>query len=151
MTMRLAIIMALMGLPASAMAAPDGAALYKRCAACHLPTGAGVPGAFPALVKEPRKLATKPEGRRYLALVVTRGASGPMVVDGKSYRGIMPAQSGLDDEAVAAVLNHVTGTLGTEGKAPKPFTAAEIAAARKGGAALTSADVGKLHERVSVK
>lgn len=149
--MRLAMMMALIGLPASAMAAPDGAALYKRCAACHLPTGAGIPGAFPALTKEPRQLAMKPEGRRYLALVVIKGVAGPLVVDGKTYRGVMPAQSGLDDEAVAAVLNHVTGTLGTEGKAPKPFTAEEIATARKSGAALTSADVGKLHAQKSGK
>ena len=42
MTMlRVAAAMLLMALPAAAEAA-DGPALYKRCAACHLATGAGV-------------------------------------------------------------------------------------------------------------
>ena len=27
----------------------DGATVFKRCAACHLATGAGVPGAYPPL------------------------------------------------------------------------------------------------------
>jgi len=50
-----------------ATAAPqqqDGAAIYKRCAACHLATGAGVPGAFPPLAADVRNLSQTAAGRR---------------------------------------------------------------------------------------
>ncbi len=45
----LAILLAFAGLAGAgpATAADDGATIYKRCAACHLANGAGVPGAFP--------------------------------------------------------------------------------------------------------
>lgn len=132
------------GLATPAAAAPDGSAVYGRCAACHTRTGAGVPGAFPPLATDFRNLAAKPEGRRYLALVVTRGVSGPITVDGKPYRGVMPAQA-LDDAAVAAVLNHVGTAIATSGPAFRPFTEAEVAGLRASGSALSGADVGRLH------
>ena len=44
--------------------------IEQRCAACHLSNGAGVPGAFPPLKTDVRKLAGTVAGRRYLALVV---------------------------------------------------------------------------------
>jgi mono/diheme cytochrome c family protein len=140
----LAILLALAGSAATgqAMAADDGATIYKRCAACHLANGAGVPGAFPPLKTDVRKLAGTPAGRRYLALVVIRGVSGPITVDGKPYRGMMPAQAGLNDAQVAAVLNHVVRS----GSA-KPFTPKEIAGYRAGSAALNSAAVGRLQPK----
>lgn len=126
--------------------APDGAAIYKRCAACHLPTGTGVPAAFPPLQGDFRTLASKPEGRRYLALAVMKGLAGPITVEGKAYRGIMPAQGGLDDASVAAVLNHVGTTIAKSGPAFKPFGVAEVTAAKEWGQALTAAKVAALHE-----
>lgn len=128
--------------PAEAVPQPDGAATYKRCAACHLPTGAGVPGAFPPLGANVRALSQSAEGRRYLATVVIKGVSGPLTVEGKAYRGVMPAQGDLDDASVAALLDHVV-TKVAKGKA-KPFTAAEIATARKSAASLNASAVGKL-------
>ena len=128
--------------PATAATQPDGAAAYKRCAACHLATGAGVPGAFPPLAGNVNSLAQTAEGRRYLALVVIKGVSGPLTVEGKSYRGVMPAQGDLDDATTAALLDHVVAKI-VKGKA-KPFTAPEIAAARKAAATLKAADIGKL-------
>ena len=128
--------------PAEAAPQPDGAAAYKRCAACHLATGAGVPGAFPPLAGNVKSLAQTAEGRRYLALVVIRGVSGPLTVEGKGYRGVMPAQGDLDDATAAALLDHVVAKI-AKGKA-KPFTAPEIAAARKAAATLKAADIGKL-------
>lgn len=141
MMRRLAIIFALAGttLAGSAAAADDGATIYKRCAACHLANGAGVPGAFPPLKADVRSLATTAAGRRYLALVVIRGVSGPITVEGKAYRGTMPAQAGLNDAQVAAVLNYVV-----RGGAAKAFTPREIAGYRAGGAALNSAAVARL-------
>ncbi len=136
---------ALAGLTLPVHAAADGAAVYGRCAACHTKTGAGVPGAFPPLGPDVRTLATGEAGRRYLALVVTRGVSGPITVSGKPYRGVMPAQGGLDDASVAAVLNHVGTMIVKTGPEFKPFDEAEISAFRAGGAALSAQDVGKLH------
>lgn len=131
--------------------APNGAAIYQRCAACHTATGRGVPGAYPPLGADYRALAAKPAGRRYLVLAVTRGLNGPITVEGKPYRGMMPAQSGLDDASVAAVLNHVGTGIARTGPAFAPFTAAEVAKARASGAALSAADVARLHTAVGGK
>ena len=92
-----------------------------------------------------RRLAASDAGRRYLALVVTRGISGPIKVGGKPYAGVMPAQATLDDASVAAVLNHVGTEIAKTGPAFKPFAEAEVAALRAGGARLSAQDVGKLH------
>lgn len=137
---RLTMLLALAGMAATGPAtAQDGATIYKRCAACHLANGAGVPGAFPPLKTDVRKLAGTSAGRRYLALVVIRGVSGPITVEGKPYRGTMPAQGGLNDAQVAAVLNHVV-----RGGSAKAFSASEIAGYRAGSAGLNSAAVGRL-------
>jgi mono/diheme cytochrome c family protein len=135
--------------PATAAPQPDGAAAYKRCAACHLATGAGVPGAFPPLAGNVRALAQSADGRKYMALVVIKGLSGPLTVEGKAYRGVMPAQGDLNDTAIAALLDHVVTNV-AKGKA-RPFTTAEIASARKSAAALNAAGIGKLKPSVGAK
>lgn len=134
------------GGPAPA-AAPvtNGAALFARCAACHTATGKGVPGAYPPLGADFRKLAAKPAGRRYVALAIIKGLNGPLMVEGKPYRGVMPAQTALDDTAIAAVLNHVGTAIATTGPAFRAFTPAEVATIRASGAGLSGADVVKLH------
>lgn len=129
-----------------ATAAPNGASIYNRCAACHTRTGAGVPGAYPPLNADFRALAAKPNGRRYIALAVIKGLNGPIIVDGKPYRGMMPAQAGLDDAAVAAVLNHIGTSIAKAGPPFKPFTDQEVAGYRAAGKALSAADVAKLHQ-----
>lgn len=106
--------------------APDGAALFPRCAACHTATGAGVPGAFPPLGKDFRTLAAGPEGRRWLVAVVQNGLAGPLTVEGQTYRNFMPAQSGMSAAEIAAVLNHVGGTLAHDGPPFQRFTADEV-------------------------
>jgi len=140
--MRHLLFLPLVALATSAFAAdPDGAAVYKRCAACHLASKAGVPGAFPPLKGEVQKFAAKPDGRRYLVLVVTRGLSGSIKAEGKTYMGMMPAQSMLSDAEVAAVLNHVTSHA-------KAFSADEVAKLRASGASLSPADVAKLNAKL---
>lgn len=137
-----------------ALAAPaagqalDGAALYKRCAACHLPSGAGVPGAFPPLQSNFLLLAGKTEGRRYLALALIKGIAGPLTVDGKVYRGAMPAQSMLDDASIAAVLNHLGSTIAKGGSGFRAFAPAEVADFRQSGEGLTAAKVGALRGKL---
>ena len=144
--MRALLALALLLGAGIAQVAPDGATIYNRCAACHTRTGAGVPGAYPPLGADFRALAAKPGGRRYLALAVIKGLNGPISVEGKAYRGMMPAQGGLDDAGVAAVLNHVGGTIASAGPAFRPFTDQEVAGYRAGAKALSAADVAKLHE-----
>ncbi len=114
-------------------AADEGAAAWKRCAACHLANGQGVPGAFPRLAGRLHGAAASEAGRAYLILTVTAGVMGPVDIDGKTIRGIMPAQAGLTDADVAAVLNYAAALPGSDGKALKlikPFTAAEVAAVK---------------------
>ena len=147
--MRKLILLAALSASTPLLAA-DGATLYKKCSACHLPTGAGVPGAYPALSTDFLTLAKKPAGRRYLALVVIKGLSGAITVGGKPYRGVMPAQ-GMNDADTAAVLNHVGSVIAKGGKGFKAFSEAEVAAARASGAALTPAQIGALHAGVGGK
>ncbi len=128
---RAAILAAL--LASSPAAANDGAAAWKRCAACHLANGQGIPGAFPRLAGRMHGAAASEAGRAYLVLTVTAGVMGPVDIDGKTIRGIMPAQAGLTDADVAAVLNYAAALPGTDGKTLKPikaFTAEEVAAVK---------------------
>lgn len=130
MIRRLIIAAALALSPA---AAEDGGAAWKRCTACHLADGKGIPGAFPRLAGRLHDAALSDAGRAYLILTVTAGVMGPIEVDGKTIRGIMPAQAGLTDADVAAVLNHASALPGPDGKAPapvKPFTAEEVASVK---------------------
>ena len=133
-----------------ALAGPDGASVYKRCAACHLPTGAGVPGAYPQLGANFQSHAASPAGRNYLVLVLSRGLTGTVTVEGKSYQGFMPAQT-LDDESIAAVLNHIGANIAKPGEGFRPFTAAEVAAARASGAKLSAAAIGELRPRAAAR
>jgi mono/diheme cytochrome c family protein len=127
-------------------AAPDGATVFARCAACHTKTGQGVPGAYPPLNADFRALAAKDAGRRYIVLAVTRGLMGPVTVEGKPYAGVMPAQAGLDDASVAAVLNHVGTAISKTGPAFRAFSEGEVKTLRASGAGLAPGDVAKLHE-----
>ncbi len=120
-------------LSASPALAEEGASAWKRCAACHLADGKGVPGAFPRLAGRLHDASASDAGRAYLILAVTAGVMGPIDVDGKTIRGVMPAQAGLADADVAAVLNYAASLRGPDGKRAqpiKPFTAEEVAAAK---------------------
>ncbi len=131
---------------ATAVAEPAaGSKLYQHCAACHLPTGAGVPGTYPPLAADFRSQAVTPAGRRYLTLVVLKGVMGPLNVDGKQYFSVMPAQSQLDDEGIATVLNHVATDIAKVGEGFVPFTPAEVAAVRAADSGLSAQQVAQLH------
>ena len=115
----------------AAETADHGAKIYQRCAACHLPTGAGVPGAFPALAGRVGVAAANDAGRDYLVMTVAAGLMGEIEVDGVKIRGVMPAQAGLTDADIAAVLNYASSLKAPAATAAaKPFTAEEVAAIR---------------------
>lgn len=134
--MKLAAIVAMLSLAsvaahAQSSAAEHGAKIYQRCAACHLPNGNGIPGAFPALAGRAADAAALDAGRDYLVMTVVAGVMGEIEVDGKKIRGVMPAQAGLTDADIAAVLNHtiaLPAAGAATGKPPRKFTAEEVAA-----------------------
>jgi cytochrome c553 len=114
---------------ASAASAQDGAKLYQPCKACHLASGKGVPGAFPPLGDQIAALASRPDGRAYLPLVIKRGMIGVLKVDGMSYRGAMPARPQYDGGEVASLLNYIlTDIVGDAGAKVDPFTAQGVQA-----------------------
>lgn len=124
--------LALAPVAALAQGAPadHGAKIYQRCAACHLPNGQGVPGAFPALAGRVSQAAVTDAGRDYVVMAVVAGLMGEIDVDGKKIRGVMPAQAGLTDADIAAALNHAAALQPPGAAAPKSraFTAVEVAA-----------------------
>ncbi|KGF82468.1 cytochrome C [Massilia sp. JS1662] len=104
MTFKTLLIAALAAWSAAAHADnTDGKSLFaKNCAACHQPTGRGIPGAFPALA-----------GNAFV-----QGAPGDVATVLLKGRGGMPDFSGsLDDGEIAQVLTYVRSSWGN-GAAP---------------------------------
>jgi mono/diheme cytochrome c family protein len=102
----------LLPLLSGALRAQDnrGAGIFAaRCAVCHGQQAAGIPGTFPSLHEQVVAFAKSPEGRDYLIMVVSSGLMGELKVAGVRYNNVMPAQSGLSEEDVAAVLNYLSG------------------------------------------
>jgi mono/diheme cytochrome c family protein len=118
-------------LPAAADEPVSGATVFAgRCAVCHGPEAAGIPGTFPSLHEQIVAFAKTPEGRDYLVMVVTTGLMGELKVGGASYNGVMPAQSGLSEAEIAAVLGYLGSGLGKNAASP-PLSAADVTAARE--------------------
>jgi len=105
--------------------AADGAALFKQhCALCHQESAGGTVGLAPSLLGAHwQKLGVE---RAYLPTVLLKGLSGAIKVDGQAFVGNMPAIGGtLDDEALAAVANHLRGLQGAAGG--QPYAPADFA------------------------
>jgi len=92
------------GAAAAATSSAVGAQVYgNKCAACHQPDGAGVPGVFPPLKANEVVLAADPTQH---IQVVLQGLHGKEI-GGVKYASEMPAfASQLSDEQIAAVVNH---------------------------------------------
>ncbi|RFP13957.1 cytochrome c [Duganella sp. BJB488] len=111
--------MVLVALLAAGASAPsraqqmDGKALFlKNCAACHQPTGKGIPGAFPALA-----------GNKFVQGKGTDVAT--VLLKG---RGGMPDFSdSLSDAEIATVLSFVRSSWGNQGA---PLSESEVLALR---------------------
>lgn len=122
----------------------SGRVTFERCAACHLADGRGVPGAFPPLGAQVRRLSEAQSGRKYLILAVSKGLAGPLTVDGQQYDGVMPPHSpGLSHQDIADVLNYVQiefsgSSFSTE---PRAFTLEEVASILSENADVESAHV----------
>jgi mono/diheme cytochrome c family protein len=88
----------------------DGEEIYQDfCLQCHLDTGKGVSGVFPPLVESDylmNNIDLSIRGVKY-------GLSGPIVVNGEEYDGIMQNQ-GLDNEEIADVMNYILNSWGNK-------------------------------------
>jgi mono/diheme cytochrome c family protein len=113
--------------------AGDGAALFaQNCELCHQAGAKGLAGQFPRLAGRVAAISAHPEGRIYLADVLTYGLSGTVKVDEQQIVGLMPPFAVLPNDVVADILSYVQslGDGATKRAAAKPFSEAEIAAAR---------------------
>lgn len=73
-----------------------------NCAACHMPEGSGVPGAFPPVASSDYLNADVDRSIR----AVGQGLSGEITVNGKTYNNVMPKLN-LSDREIANVLTYV--------------------------------------------
>lgn len=110
MTLRTILVAFL--LVAHSAAQADGKALFaKNCAACHQPTGKGIPGAFPALA-----------GNAFV-----QGAPGQVAAVLLKGRGGMPDFSPtLSDADIAEVLSFVRAAWGNQAGALSAQEVAEL-------------------------
>jgi nitrite reductase (NO-forming)/hydroxylamine reductase len=99
------------------------AVFLANCAACHQPTGQGLPGAFPPLAQSDFLLGNRQE----VMQAALFGLSGPITVNGQDYNGVMPSMGYLADEDLAAVLTYVFSAWGNTGSA---VSVEEVAALR---------------------
>ena len=118
-----------------------GETTYANCVACHQQNGQGIVGAFPPLAGHINELYNAPGGRKYIINVVLYGLQGEIDVLGQSYNGLMAAWPQLNDEEVAATLNHELTSWGNDALLEdfSPILPEEVAAER--GNALSSAQV----------
>ncbi len=83
--------------------AASGANLYTaNCSACHGATGAGVPGAFPALADDPVVEAKDPKQQIGTILRGLHGAT----IKGTAFASQMPPFAQLSDNDIAAIIDH---------------------------------------------
>ena len=113
-TLTLALVLG--GLVATQVAqaqAMDGKAVFaKNCAACHMATGAGIPGAFPAL-----------KGNKFV-----QGDTTPLITTVLKGRAGMPTfAASLDDEKLGLVLTYIRSSWGNKAGA---IGTADVAAVR---------------------
>ncbi|MEM1090354.1 MAG: cytochrome c [Pseudomonadota bacterium] len=128
-TAAFALSVAALAATGSSLAQQSPADAYNVCAACHLPTGAGIPGAFPPIRKRGRQIAVLEGGREYLIGTVLNGLMGQISAGGQSYFGVMAGQRGaMDHESIAQALNYVMFELADDdGSEVAAFTADEVA------------------------
>ena len=106
--------------------ARGGRVFANVCAACHQPSGLGIPGSFPPLAGSDFLNADKRRAIR----IVSKGLEGEIKVNGATFNGIMPAL-GLSAEDIANVLTFVYSKWGNAGLEVTP---AEVEAVRREGA-----------------
>jgi nitrite reductase (NO-forming) len=82
------------------------------CKNCHKENGLGQEGVYPPLAKS--DFLAK-DAKRAIGIVMN-GLNGEITVNGKKYNLDMPAQTQLNDQQIADVLNFVRNSWGNKGK-----------------------------------
>jgi mono/diheme cytochrome c family protein len=107
-----------------AAAAPNGAELFTRCAACHQATGLGVPGAYPPLAGS-EWLLNNPE---VPIRIVLHGLQGDITVKNTKFNNAMtPFGDQLSDAEIAAIITYERSSWGN---AASKITAEQVASVR---------------------
>ncbi|MCA7925221.1 cytochrome c [Burkholderia cenocepacia] len=110
---------------------PVGKSLFDaQCAVCHQAGGKGQDGLAPPLTDYPGKYAAAEAGRAQLIATLLHGMFGEIEVHDKRYNFKMPSFASASDDDIAHVLNYVVFDLDARHGDAKPFTAADIRAAR---------------------
>jgi len=91
---------------------PGKAVYTKYCMVCHQAGGSGVPGMFPPLSKG----SWVGKDPKELVLIITKGLSGKVEVNGEVYKSAMPAQAQLTDKEIADVLSYIRSDFGNSFK-----------------------------------
>ncbi|MGI9262221.1 MAG: c-type cytochrome [Woeseiaceae bacterium] len=127
------------------------AGTYATCAACHLPDGAGIPGAFPRIRSRATAIAQLEGGRDYLITVTSYGLMGNITVDAAQYFGIMPGNSAAMSAAeIASVLNYIVFELSdTEATGIDEFTTEEVESVQSGVASKSPATAGEIRKALT--
>ena len=131
--MKKLMLMALMmgALAPAGAQAPDGKTLFgKNCAACHQATGAGIPGAFPAL-----------KGNKF----VQGDASEVISTVLKGRAGMPTFAASLDDEQLSLVLSYVRSSWGNKGAAVGAADVQAVRSASNAGAAIKQEQPTNVH------
>lgn len=95
----------------------------QRCATCHLSNGEGIPGLYPPL----QSSDFLQEDKHRIINVMLQGISGELIVNGKTYNGVMYPVYASDRE-IADMLNYVSMRF-SNGK--HTFTVEEISLLRE--------------------
>ncbi len=103
-----------------------GKAQYMAiCVACHQPTGAGLFPVFPPLLNS-EDVTGNPDR---LVAIILAGVMGPITVDGKPYKNLMPPQGAvLTDTKISQVASYVRSAFGGGASA---ITAEQVSEVRK--------------------
>ena len=80
------------------------------CQSCHMEDGKGTPGINPPLAKADYLKRSE----KTLIGIILNGQSGEVIVNGKNYNTIMPAQDYLSDQQIADVMNYIRNSWGNK-------------------------------------
>jgi ubiquinol-cytochrome c reductase cytochrome b subunit len=104
----------------------NGAKVYvASCSGCHAAEGAGSPGVAPALANNPYVSGDA----KTVMHTVEYGLTGPVVVNGQKFDGMMPAwQGNLTNAQIADVISYIRSSWGNKGSL---VSAKDVAAVKK--------------------
>lgn len=90
----------------------EGILLYQNyCANCHQPKGQGLAALYPPIANSDYL-----RHKDSVTCLIRYGMQGPVVVNGKTYNRVMPAQPQLSDLEVAELVTYIYNEWGKETK-----------------------------------